>query len=40
MSLDFEYRNAEICDIVLKVNDDPKEAAETLIDIIRNKLTK
>ncbi len=40
MSLDFEYRNAEICDIELKVNDDPKEAAETLIDIIRNKLTK
>ena len=40
MSLDFEYRNAEICDIELKVDDDPKAAAKTLIDIIRNKLSK
>lgn len=40
MSLDFEYRNNDICDIELMVNDDPKEAAQNLIDVIRNKLTK
>lgn len=35
MALDFEYRNAEICDIVLPVEDDAHAAAEKLIDIIR-----
>lgn len=31
MSLDFEYRNAEICDIELDVGDDPEAAAEALV---------
>lgn len=37
MSLDFEYRNAEICDMELNVGDAPETAAETLRDIIYNK---
>ncbi len=39
MSLDFEYRNAEVCDIELKVGDDAKEAAKTLAQMIETKFT-
>ena len=39
MSLDFEYRNAEVCDIELKVGDDAKEAAKTLAQMIETKYT-
>jgi len=39
MSLDFEYRNAEICDVELKVNNDAKEAAANLAKIIETKFT-
>ncbi|MDD3831416.1 MAG: hypothetical protein PHW00_02025 [Clostridia bacterium] len=34
MSLDFEYRNVEICDIELKVGDDAESAAEQLAKMI------
>ncbi|MCQ2538092.1 MAG: hypothetical protein MJ124_06820 [Lachnospiraceae bacterium] len=40
MSLDFEYRNNDICDVELQVDNDAKKAAETLIDIVRNKLSR
>ena len=33
-SLDLEYRNAEICDVELKVGNDPREAAEKLIKMV------
>lgn len=39
MSLDFEYRNAEVCDIELKVGDDAKEAAKQLAQMIETKYT-
>ena len=34
MSLDFEYRNAEICDIALQVGDDAEDAAKRLSDMV------
>ncbi len=34
LSLDFEYRNAEICDIELEVGNDPVKAAEKLIELL------
>lgn len=37
MSLDFEYRNAEVCDVELNVGTDPKEAAERLATMIEEK---
>ncbi len=37
MSLDFEYRNAEICDMELEVGDCPEKAAENLIRTIFQK---
>ncbi len=37
MSLDFEYRNAEICDVELAVGNDAEAAAEKLMEIIRSK---
>lgn len=37
MSLDFEYRNAEMCDVELLVENDPQEAAERLIRIVEEK---
>lgn len=36
LSLDFEYRNAEICDEEVQVGDDPLVAAEKIVEIIRN----
>lgn len=39
MSLDFEYRNAEVCDEELKVSDDPEEAARNLAHLIEEKYT-
>ncbi len=39
MSLDFEYRNAEVCDIELKVDNDAKEAARVLAEMIETKFT-
>lgn len=36
MSLDFEYRNAEVCDIALDIGDDAAEAAARLKDTIFN----
>ena len=37
MSLDFEYRNAEICDVELSVGDDAAAAAETLRRLIEHR---
>lgn len=34
MSLDFEYRNAEVCDVELPVGDDAAAAARTLEHMI------
>ncbi len=34
MSLDFEYRNVEVCDVTLDVEDGPDKAAEKIIEII------
>lgn len=39
MSLDFEYRNAEVCDIEINVGNDPDEAAKRLAGIIEEKFT-
>ena len=39
MSLDFEYRNAEVCDIELKVGNDAKESAKLLAQMIETKYT-
>ena len=39
MSLDFEYRNAEVCDVELKVGNDAKEAADALSKMIETKFT-
>lgn len=39
MSLDFEYRNAEVCDVELNVNNNPYEAATRLVDMINEKFT-
>ncbi len=35
MSLDFEYRNSEICDVELYVGDDPIEAAHRICAIVK-----
>lgn len=40
MSLDFEYRNAEICDVELTVDDNPKDAADRLVSMIEEKYVK
>lgn len=40
MSLDFEYRNAEVCDVELNVGDDPEEAAQNLVNMIQTRFTK
>lgn len=40
MALDFEYRNAEVCDIELQVGSDPNEAAKNLATMIDEKFTK
>ncbi len=34
ISLDFEYRNAEVCDVILNVEDGAKKAAEEIVEII------
>ncbi len=39
MSLDFEYRNAEVCDIELKNGGDAHEAANRLAQIIEDRFT-
>lgn len=39
MSLDFEYRNAEVCDVELKCGDNPEEAAHNLAQMIEEKFT-
>lgn len=39
MSLDFEYRNVEVCDVELKVGNDPKTAAADLVKLIEEKFT-
>ncbi len=39
MSLDFEYRNAEVCDIEIKVGNDPDDAAKRLAALIAEKYT-
>ncbi len=36
LSLDFEYRNVEVCDVNLNVEEGPDKAAETIISIIEN----
>lgn len=40
MSLDFEYRNAEVCDVEIKVGNDPEEAATELMNMIEEKFTR
>lgn len=40
MALDFEYRNVEVCDVQINVENDPEEAAEYLNDLIENKFTR
>ena len=34
LALEFEYRNAEVCDMVLNVDDGPAHAAEQLMAYI------
>ncbi len=37
MSLDFEYRNSEVCDVEVEVGDDVNAAIATILDLIRQK---
>lgn len=39
MSLDIEYRNAEVCDMEINVGNDPEEAARNLSSVIEDKFT-
>lgn len=36
MSIDFEYRNSEICDVEMPVEDNPQEVAEKIVQYVKN----